>query len=209
MAEFNDEIDIYTAGKDGGPFGGNNRRHLLAKRFIDGNINNASCSTTFADPTSFVLDRLREIAFRSAVLAASIADPVLLFGSAELAEEGLARAQNWTQDVDVMGQTRVVAYTISFPFLACAVAASLLAVVAIAPLYWQARKEILVRRSFNPLDVAQVFDAPLLTEVEEKDMETYVRKEQGLRRVRCEAKEADGGAVRIVPEDRGIAAVAE
>jgi putative intracellular protease/amidase len=213
MAEFNEEIDMYTDGKEGGPFGSTNIRHLLAKRFIHGDINNISCSTTFRDPTQFVLDRLREMAFRTAVVAATVADPVILFGNAELAQEGLSRAQNWTQNVDLIGQRHVVAYTVSIPFLACAIACSLLAVVAIVPLYWKARSEILVLRSFNPLDVAHVFDAPLLEHVHEKDMETYVRKEQGLMRVRCSSKQSDNdddvGAVRILPEDRDIAAVAE
>jgi hypothetical protein len=213
MAEFNEEIDIYTSGKEGGTSGGSNPRYMLAKRFIHGDINNVSCSTTFADPTQFVLNRLREMAFRTAVAAATVADPVILFGNAELAQEGVSRAQNWTQNVELIGQRRIVVYTVSIPFLACAIACSLLAVVAIVPLYWKARSEILVLRSFNPLDVAHVFDAPLLQDVHEKDMETYVRKEQGLRRVRCSFKESDNGddvgAVRILPEDRDHAAVAE
>jgi hypothetical protein len=213
MAQFNEEIDVYTSGKEGGPYGGANIRHLLAKRFIHGDINNVSCSTTFGDPTQFVLDRIREMAFRTAVVAATVADPVLLFGNAELAQEGLSRAQNWTQDVELIGQRHIVAYAVSIPFLVCAIACSLLAVVAIVPLYWKARSEIMVVRSFNPLDVAYVFGAPLLQYVHEKDMETYVRKEQGLRRVRCSSKESDDGddvpAVIILHEEYDIAAVAE
>jgi hypothetical protein len=213
MAEFNEEIDIYTSGKEGGPFSTTNIRHLLAKRFIHGDINNVSCSTTFRDPTQFVLDRLREMAFRTAVVAATVVDPVILFGNAELAQEGLPRAQNWTQNVNLIGQSHIIAYTVSIPFLACAIACSLLAVVAILPLYWKAGSENFLLRSFNPLDIAHVFDAPLLQYVHEKDMETCVRKEQGLRRVRCSSKESDNGddvgAVRILPEDRDIAAVAE
>jgi hypothetical protein len=213
MAEFNEEIDIYTSGKDGGPFGGANIRHLLAKRFINGDINNVSCSITFGDPTQFVLDKLREMAFRTAVAAAAIADPILLFGNAELAQEGQSLAQNWTQNVELIGQRRVLAYAVSIPFLICAIVCSLLAVVAIAPLYWKAKGEMLVLRSFNPLDVAHVFDAPLLQHVHEKDMETYVRKEQGLRRVRCSTQELDNGgdvgAVRMIFEDRDVVPVAE
>jgi hypothetical protein len=153
------------------------------------------------------------VAFRTAVAAATVADPVILFGNAELAQESLSRAQNWTQDVDLIGQRRIVAYTVNYRFLACAIACSLLAVVAIVPLYWKARSETLVLRSFNPLDVAHVFDAPLLQNVHQKDMENYVRKEQGLRRVRYLLKESDNGddvrAMRILPEDRDIAAVTE
>ncbi|KAF1979695.1 hypothetical protein BU23DRAFT_636905 [Bimuria novae-zelandiae CBS 107.79] len=200
MAEFNEEIDIYTSGKEGGPSGGANIRYLLAKRFIHGDINNVSCSTTFGDPTQFVLDRLREMAFRTAVVAATVSDPVLLFGNAELARKACHGLKIGRKMLNL--STR----DISLPIL-------LLAVVAIVPLYWKARSEILVLRSFNPLDVAHVFDAPLLQYVYEKDMETYVRKEQGLRRVRCSSKESDDsddvGAVRILPEDRDIAAVVE
>ncbi|CAI6332970.1 unnamed protein product [Periconia digitata] len=213
MAEFNEEIDMYTEGKEGGPSGGANRRYLLAKRFIHGDINNVSCSTTFGDPTQFVLNRLREMAFRAAAVAATVTDPAILFGNVELAQDGLSRAANWTQNVELIGQRRVVAYTVSIPFLACAVACSLLAVVAMAPLYWKARSEIVVLRSFNPLDVAHVFDAPLLHHVHDKDMETYVRKEQGLRRVRCSVKESQDGdssrAMRIISGDRHTAAVAK
>jgi hypothetical protein len=211
--EFNEEIDISTGDGNGPWDGANIRGYSLAKRFIHGDITNTSCSTTFGDPTQFVLDRLREVAFRTAVVAATVADPVMLFGDAELAQEGLSPAQNWTQDVDLIGQRRSATYTVSIPFLACAIACSLLAVVAIVPLYWKARSEISVLRSFNPLDVAHVFDAPLLQDLHEKDIETYMRKEQGLRRVRCFSKglnNGDGvGAMRILLENRDIAGITE
>jgi hypothetical protein len=212
MAEFNEEIAIYASG-DGGPYGGANPRYLLSKRFIHGDINNVSCSTTFGDPTQFVLDRLREVVFRTAVAAAAVADPVILFGNAELAQEGLSLARNWTQNVDLVGQRHLVAYAVNIPLLACAVACSLLAVVAIVPLYWKARSESLVLRSFNPLDVAHAFDAPLFQYIHDKDMETYVRKDQGLKRVRYSSKESengdDVGVMKILLEDCNIAAVAE
>jgi hypothetical protein len=212
MAEFNEEIDIYTSGKEGGPFGGTNMRYLLAKRFIQGDINNVSCNTTFADPTQFVLDRLRDIAFRTAVVAATVADPVLLFGNAELAQEGLSRVQNWTQNVEFIGQRHVVVYTVSIPFLACAVACSLLAVLAIVPLYWNARSEGVVLGSFNPLNVAHRFDAPLFQHIHEKDIETYVRKDQGLRTVEFVSKDLNNGDIetlKIVAADHNIAAIIE
>jgi hypothetical protein len=213
MAEFNEEIDMYTSGKEGGTFGGANIRHLLAKRFIHGDINNVSCSTVFSDPTQFVLDRLREMAFRTAVVAATVADPVLLFGNAELAQQGLSRAQNWTQNVELIGQRQILVYSVSIPFLACAIACSLLAVVAIVPLYWKARSEAVVLGSFNPLNVAHIFDTPLLQHVNEKDIETYVRKDQGLMRVKFVSKDLDNGdeigAVKIVAADHNIAAMTE
>jgi hypothetical protein len=187
MKEFNDEISI-DDGDDGYP-AGLNFGSLLAKRFINGNINNLNCSTAFEDPTQFILNRLREMAFRTAVAAAAVADSVLLFGNAELAQQDQSRAQNWTQIVDVTGQRQFVAYAVSIPYLVGAVLCSLLAVAAILPLYWNARGDILDLHSFNPLDVAHVFNAPLLQDVYETDVGSYVRKEEGLKRVRCSAKQ--------------------
>jgi hypothetical protein len=173
---------------------------LLAKRFIDGNINNASCSTTFRDPTQFVLDRLREIGFRTAVATAAVVDPVLLFGNAELAQQELSHAQKWTQNVDVNGQVRFVTYTANVPYMICAVIFSLLAVVAILPLYWDTRNDMLVPISFNPLNVAHVFDAPVLLDAY-GDMETYIQKEGGLKRVQYSTQGSDdGGLVRVMTE---------
>ncbi|KAH5581680.1 hypothetical protein HBI24_130090 [Parastagonospora nodorum] len=201
MAEFNEEISIYSEG-DGGPFAGANIRLSLAKRFIDGDINNVSCSTTFRDPTQFVLNRLREIVFRTAVAAAAVADSVLLFGNAELAEQALSRTQNWTQNIDVIGQRHFVAYTMNTTYLVCAVIVSLLAVVAILPLYWDAKGDIVVLRSFNPLDVAHVFGAPILPDLNEADVRSYVQKEEGLKRVRCSVEQSesseDVGLVRVM-----------
>ena len=205
MAEFNEEISIEPDG-GGGQFAGANVRNLLAKRFINGNLNNVTCNTTFGDPTQFVLNRLREIAFRTAVAAAAIADPVVLFGNPEFVEEGLSLAKNWTQTMDVSGQRHIVAYDVSMTYLACAIACSLLAVVAIVPLFWNPRSEGLVARTFNPLEVAHVFDAPFLQDVHEKDMERYVRKEEGLRKVKCSVDVTDDrnsiAALKIVCEDR-------
>jgi hypothetical protein len=177
MAEFNEEISIYSGG-NGGLFAGANHGKLLAKRFINGNINSVSCSTTFSDPTQFVLNRLHDMAFRTAVAAAAITNPVLLFGNAQLAKQGQSLAQTWTQDVDVTGQRHFPAYMVSIPYLVCAVVCSLLAVAAILPLYWNARGDIVILRSFNPLDVAHLFDAPLLQDVYEADVGQHVRKEE-------------------------------
>jgi hypothetical protein len=211
MEVFNEEIQIYEDG-DGGPYGGNSPPFMLSKQLIRGNLNNVSCSTTFGDPTQFVLDRLREMALRTAVAAAAVADPDPLFGNANYVQDGLSRAEDWTQNVDLVGERRLAAYTINMPFLACAVACSLFAVVAIVPLYWQARSDSSVLRSFNPLEVAHVFDALLLQDVHEKDVETYVRKEPGLKSVRYSFKQSDNGndgaAMRVISEDPKIAAVA-
>ncbi|KAF1850625.1 uncharacterized protein K460DRAFT_372824 [Cucurbitaria berberidis CBS 394.84] len=205
LSQFNQEISI-NPNRDGGPFEGVDPRFLLAKRFINGTISAPNCNTTFGDPTQFVLNRLREMAFRVAVAVAGIADRDALFGSRALAQEGLPLTQNWTQGIDVTGQRSVVALSVSIPYLVCAVVCSLLAVVAIVPLYWAARSEELRPLSFNPLDVARIFDAPLLRDADEKDIEGYVRKEDGARRVRYGVRgsaDSEGMvAARIISEDK-------
>ncbi|KAF2184724.1 hypothetical protein K469DRAFT_739323 [Zopfia rhizophila CBS 207.26] len=191
--QFNQEVSIYPDG-DNGPFEGVDNRFLLAKRFINGNINAVNCSTTFSDPTQFVLDRLREMAFRTAVAAGNVTDNNTLFGLPSLVEEGFPLTQNWTQKVALAGEKYVVTYSISIPYLVCAGIASLLAVVAIAPFYWNWR-EMPVSLSFNPLDVANAFDAPLLQDAYcEKTIQDYVRKESGLRRLKYSARASNGGA---------------
>ncbi|KAJ4341956.1 hypothetical protein N0V95_007052 [Ascochyta clinopodiicola] len=212
--EFNEEVSIRPETGEG-IYVSNGRDPslpgLLAKRFINGSIWDLPCNTTFGDPTQFVLNRLREMAFRTAVGAAA-AEPNLLFGepfeeaNAKVVEEGLSLTRNWTQSIDVIGQRRVVAYAVSMPYLACAIVFSLLAVGSIAPLYWTSKGDETFTRSFNPLDTAQVFDAPLLQDVFEKDMDGYVRKDHGLRRVKCAEHAAvqnnDMVARRMVSDDR-------
>lgn len=206
MAQFNQEIDLYEDG-DGGPFDGADNNFRLARQFINGDINNVNCNTTFRDPTQYVLNSLRQVAFRTAVTAgaANIAEPNVLFGNSTLAQESAALTRNWTQDVNVSGRRSIVAFSVSIPYLACAVVCSLLAVLAIVPLYWTARSERIAPPSFNPLDVARMFDAPLLRDAREEDIEDYVRKHDGLRRVRYGVRESDDSEekviMRVVSED--------
>ncbi|KAF2466118.1 uncharacterized protein BDR25DRAFT_237763 [Lindgomyces ingoldianus] len=183
MAQFNQEISIYS---NGGGFitAGNDPRLLLGKRFLNGDINAVNCSSTFRDPTQFTLDRLREMAFRTAVAAANnVTDMNVLFGLSSLVEEGLPNIQNWTQRVSLKEQEKSIVFTISTPYLICAVVTSLLAVVAVVPLYW-GWNELPFPASFNPLVVANAFDTPLLQHVEEREIEKYIRGRYGLRSVR-------------------------
>jgi hypothetical protein len=174
MSNFNEEISLYTGGKDGSVYaGGASMRVLLAKRFVNGgSINTLNCSTTFRNPTDFVLNRLREIAFRTAVAAAGFSDHDLLFGNAGLYQELQERAENWTQRVNVTGKKQFVAYTVNMTYLICAVGCSLLAVVAIMPLYRGGGR---VMHSFNPLDVVRFFEAPMMQDRHEKEAKVYVR----------------------------------
>lgn len=185
MSNFNEEISLYTGGKDGGVYaGGASMRVLLAKRFVNGgSINTLNCSTTFRNPMHFMLDRLREIAFRTAVAAAAVQDYDLLFGNAGLYQELHERTENWTQSVSVTGRKQIVAYTVNMTYLICAVICSLSAFVAIMPLYWGGGR---IMHSFNPLDVVRVFDVAILRDMDETDAKFYVRGQEDRKSGGCE-----------------------
>jgi hypothetical protein len=139
------------------------------------------------------------MAFRASVAAAAVNDSTLLFGNAELYQQLHSRADNWTQDIEVTGQKQFTAYTMNITYLICAVLCSLLAVVAITPLYWG---DILVLHSFNPLDVARVFDAPILQDVSEAKTENYVRGENSSQRIRYSSKRMEITQLPVALDDR-------
>jgi hypothetical protein len=78
--------------------------------------------------------------------AANIAEPNVLFGSSSLVQESATLTRNWTQDINVTGHRSIVAFSVSIPYLACAVVCSLLAVIATVPLYWNARSQTFAPR---------------------------------------------------------------
>jgi len=137
----------------------------LARQFlVGGNVSLAevNCDTAvFHDPTQYVLDQIRQLAFRTAVAAGNMTDMQTLFFNSSLIDSGISNIRNWTQQVSVTQDQILVVYTISFPYLICAIIASLLAVAGVAPLYWRAWG-LSRPYSFNPLEVANAFDAPLL-----------------------------------------------
>ncbi|ORY19541.1 hypothetical protein BCR34DRAFT_133713 [Clohesyomyces aquaticus] len=182
MLLFNQEISIKENGH--GYVSEGDVRLLLVKRFVNEDFNSINCSTTFRDPTQYILDRMREIVFRTAVAAANnVSDTKMLFGLPSLVADGLPLIQNWTQTVELMEQNVSVVFIVSTPYLIAAVVASLLAVVAISPLYW-GWKELPLPPSFNPVVVANAFDAPDFKDMDVWQIGKCIRNEHGLRRVR-------------------------
>jgi hypothetical protein len=111
--------------------------------------------------------------------------------------------QNWTQQVALSGEKYVVTFSISIPYLVCAIISSLLAVVAIAPLYWNLWKERFIPLPFNPLNVARVFAAPIMQDADCKEtIEDYMRKANGLRRVTYLASGSDDAVGMLSTEMR-------
>lgn len=121
-------------------------------------------SITLSSPTDqqqYVVDRMREIAFRTSVAAATVTNNTILFGNDSLVASGLPLIRNWTQTVSYTGRSTQIVYSISTAYLISAVVVSLLGVLAIAPLYWgwwELGRDV----SFNPLEVARAFHAEIL-----------------------------------------------
>ncbi|EON66808.1 hypothetical protein W97_06210 [Coniosporium apollinis CBS 100218] len=198
QSQFNVELDMYLSDLAGGPgpAEGTTGLYTVARKHVAGGtadaINSLNCSTTFRDPTQHVLDRMREIAFRTAVAAASVTDMTVLFGNSSLVDSSLPLIQNWTQTVEYSARETRTVYSISYPHLFCAVAVSLLGVVAVIPLYdgwWELGRPI----SFNPLEIAKAFDAPILERVDGNAVKERIVEQSGLERVRYGVVDGDGG----------------
>lgn len=93
MEQIKAALSIYPAG-DGAQQGGQNPWMLLAKRFINDNINAINYNANFGEHPQIVLRRLHKMAFHALVSVRSIGDPVTSFGSS--AEAGQVLAENWT-----------------------------------------------------------------------------------------------------------------
>lgn len=138
---------------------------------------------------------MREIAFRTAVAAANETDMNKLFFNTSHIEEGLQLIQNHTQNVQYTGHESRTLYNTNFVYVFCAIAVSLLGVVAIAPLYrgwWELGRAV----SLNPLEIAKAFDAPILERVNWNATKQQISDQAVIKRVRYGAIDADGeGAV--------------
>lgn len=146
------------------------------------------------------------MAFRLAVHAGTVSStegPEVVLGP-DRDDESLSLTRNWTQTVDLRGQKRIVTFSVSIPYLIAAAAVSLLSVAALAPFYWN-WKEVSVPLSFNPLDVANAFDAPLLQPAhQEKSIQDYVRKEHGLQPVRYAPEESKNAGYLLSAKVRSV-----
>jgi hypothetical protein len=117
-------------------------------------------------PEQYLMNQMRELAFRVAVHAAQIKDERLLFAHTSLIEPGRPLIQNWTQSVRVIDLQSFSAYTISVPYMISAIIVSLLAIPALASLYygfWELGRSV----SLGPLEIGKAFDAPLLDDCDD------------------------------------------
>lgn len=99
-------------------------------------------------------------------------------------EMNYTTATNWTQRVHYTGSELTTVYRTSWTYMVVAIAVSLLGVIAVAPLYygwWDSAK--LDIGTFNPLEIAKAFDAPLSGGVEGDRLDDVVAQ-VGRERVR-------------------------
>jgi hypothetical protein len=118
----------------------------LANQFMQGNITaRADHTATWGDPTDYIMNQMRQLAFRTSLQAA----------------RDNSTASNATQTVEYQGTNSQTVYETNFGFVAAAAALNFLAVLAIIPTFrgWWA-----LGRNFtlSPLEIARAFDAPLL-----------------------------------------------
>lgn len=118
----------------------------LANQFMAGDLGALINHTVYwTDPTDYMLNQLRQIAFRMSLQAA----------------KDDANASNATQTVSYTGTSTKTIFTTNFSLVAVAASLNILAVVAILPTYygWWALKR---KSSMSPLETARAFAAPLL-----------------------------------------------
>jgi hypothetical protein len=159
----------------------------------------------FDDPTSFVLSAIDELMFRIAVQTAFDNTIGVVFDLAELSSYGLTvedtpqgpenttsisiaqfngtRFPSWRiVDMDVVHSVHV--YKASYPFLGGAIAAILLAVVLVIPLFhgfWRLGRQT----SIGPLETATALGAPLLANVSSSNATAReIMKTAGMQRIR-------------------------
>lgn len=119
----------------------------LANQFIQNN--NPTSGYTWADPTDFMINQLRDISFRISLQAAK--DNIT--------------AGNASQTVQYTGSRSETIFVSDFGLVAAASVVNILAVLAVLLTFkgwWKLGRDV----SMSPLEIAKAFDAPLLRNVE-------------------------------------------
>jgi hypothetical protein len=166
----------FTASGDGDAYA---VQGALANQFMAGNLTDRIENTiTWQDPTDYMINQLRQIAFRTSLQAA---------------KDNLT-ATNATQTVQYVGSSSETVYKTNFNVVAVAAALNLLAVLAIIPTYrgWWAMGR---RFSLSPLEIARAFDAPLLRDTEYNSTWEQITERVGERNVRYGEVDEDNQAV--------------
>jgi hypothetical protein len=121
---------------------------------------------TFSDPTDYMINQMRQIAFRTSLQAA----------------KDNATASNATQTIRYGGTSAVTIYKTDFTLIGIASALNLLTIMAIIPIYrgwWELGRKF----SLSPLEIARAFDAPLLRKAESNATWREIARKVGNRNV--------------------------
>jgi hypothetical protein len=118
-------------------------------------------------------------------------------------EQNFTTAKNWTQSVNYIGTEMKPVYRTNWNYMAVAIVVSLLGVLGVAPLYygWRDIPKSNIG-SFNPIEIAKAFNAPLLDVVESARMSDIIGQVGG-ERVKYGADASIGGKLHF-SRDSGV-----
>ncbi|KAL1392756.1 hypothetical protein HDK64DRAFT_306228 [Phyllosticta capitalensis] len=122
------------------------------------------------DPTSDILDAIREVAFRASIYAANE------YSSNQTALKNM----NASQDVHYLGQSLETVYATDLVRMIAGAALAVLGLLGALPLYygwWELGRDV----TMSPVEIAKAFDARLLAETNEHDAKGIVRAGKKLR----------------------------
>ncbi len=126
-------------------------------------------------------------AFRASFAAAGVQNSPGLRRVLDKHQAAMSELDNatfrWRQHITYHGTEPTTIYTVNVLFIGLAVAASLLGVLALFPLYygwWDLGRKV----SLNPLETAKAFEAPLLKEVHSNAPRSKIVETVGMQHVR-------------------------
>lgn len=142
----------------------------LANQFAVGTLTDRTSNNnalTWEDPTDYMINQMRQIAFRTSLQAA----------------KDNATASNAIQTVQYVAHSSETIYETNFNLVAAAASLNILAVLAIILTYrgWSALGR---KFSLSPLEIARAFDAPLLRDTEYNSTWKQITERVGERHVR-------------------------
>jgi hypothetical protein len=151
----------------------NTLKGALANQFMVGNPN---LDPYWLDPTNYMINQIRQIAFRASVQAA----------------KDNATSSNATQFIQYTGDSAETIYVTDFRLIAIAAFLNILAIIVILPTYrgwWKLGRQF----SLSPLEIARAFGAPLLRETESNATWEHISEQVGARKVKYGYIDGEGG----------------
>ncbi|USW51775.1 hypothetical protein Slin15195_G050940 [Septoria linicola] len=144
-------------------------------------IKSTLCNSSFADPTNSIIDQFNTLMFRAGIAAANSSGEI---DWAKRLDPGL----QLRQQVDAEQTVRLNVFRSDLRWWAGAVILEFLAVLAILPVFWGYWR-LGLHVTMSPLEIANVFQAPLLNSVNSASGSRGVVRKMGDVRVQCGMRE--------------------